>query len=208
MLYLGFILFCMAAIAGVNVAFAAPDKGFDAWSIVIAVVLSVVAVVIIDGIFATVARWLLPKKWFTADKTRFAASKKKCRFYEKIGIKKWKDLVPELGHLTGFRKNKIADPTNNEYVDRFIEEANFGVCGHALGMIFGFLLVFIEFAYAGYFLRIGLFVAVVNAFINFLSYAILRYNLSKLHTLKRINDKRQKRKAAEDVKNEEAAVTE
>ena len=73
----------MAAIAGVNVAFAAPDKGFDACSIVIAVVLSVVAVVIIDGIFATVARWLLPQKWFTADKTRFAASKKKCRFYEK-----------------------------------------------------------------------------------------------------------------------------
>ena len=207
MLYWGFILFCAAATAAVNAIFFATER-FGTWTIVIAVCLSVLAVIVIDGIFATVARWLLPKKWFTADKTHFAAGKKKCRFYEKIGIKKWKDLVPELGHLTGFRKNKIADPTNNEYVDRFIEEANFGVCGHFLGILFGFSLAFFEFIYSGYFIRIGLWVAIVNAFMNFLSYAILRYNLSKLHTLKRINDKRSKRKENEDKRISEAAITE
>ncbi len=194
MLYWGLVLICLVLIAALNCFFIAPINEWSVLFVIIATVLSVVAVIIIDGIFASVARWLLPKKWFKAENTRFSANKKKCRFYEKIGIKKWKDLVPELGHLTGFRKNKIEDPTNNEYVDRYIEEANYGVCGHTLGMVFGFLLAFFEFAYRGYFLTIGLPVAIVNVFFNFLSYAILRYNLSKLHTLKRINDKRMKRK--------------
>ena len=193
MLYLSFIILCIVLIAAINCIFSVSAGGWDVPFVILTVCLSVVAVILIDSIFAFVARWILPKKLVSADNIRFAAGKKRRIFYEKIGIKKWKDLVPELGHLTGFRKNKIADPTNNEYVQRFIEEANCGVWGHSFGMIFGFLLAFFEFAYPWYFIRIGLWVALVNAFINFLSYAILRYNLSKLHTLKRINEKRQKK---------------
>ena len=38
------------------------------------------------------------------------------KIYNKLKVKKWKDKIPEIGHFTGFRKNKISDPKNPEYI--------------------------------------------------------------------------------------------
>lgn len=192
MLYYGFIFICMAVIAVLNYFFAAPVYGFDIGFIILAVVISVVAVVVVDLIFAGIVRWLLPRKWFSHEKKRFSAGKRECRFYEKIGIKKWKDKIPELGKLTNFRKNKITDPTNNEYIARYIMEANFGIGVHLSGIITGFSIILI---YPAYWMCFGLPVAIVNVVYNCLSLFILRYNLPKLHTLYRLNERREKRAA-------------
>jgi hypothetical protein len=120
------------------------------------------------------------------------AGKRETIFYEKIGIKKWKDKVLELGSFAGFRKNKLIDPTNNEYVKRFIIESNYGIGVHVSGTIIGFLVIFC--CPKTLWLTVGLPVAIVNVFYNFLSYAILRYNLVKLHKLYRINEKRAQKK--------------
>ncbi len=177
---LGFTLL----IGGVNAFFYAPI-----WHVFVGAFGATVAVIAIDGLLAFVIRWLLPAKWFSHDKKFFAGRKAECRFYEKIGIKKWKDKVPELGDLTGFRKNKISDPTNNEFIARYILEANYGLTLHFLGMIFGFLIMLI---YPQFALNIAFPVAVVNFGFNFLSFAILRYNLPKLHTLYKFNLRRAK----------------
>ena len=48
---------------------------------------------------------LLPQNLWRYDKKPFLVSKKEVRFYEKLGIKKWKDkAVPELGASAGFSK--------------------------------------------------------------------------------------------------------
>ena len=185
--YLTTIIVCMAIICAFNIGFTT----LDPWYIILAVVINTVAVIVVDGIFATIVRWLLPKKWFSEDKLWFSESKKECSFYEKIGIKWWKDKVPELGMFTTTRKNKIAEPNNNEYVKGYIMEANYGVVVHIADVVFGFLIAFIyplEF-----FVNFALGVALVNAVLNFLPIFILRYNLRKLHRLYSLNERKNKK---------------
>ena len=187
MFYYGFILLCVIIISVIDTLAVAPLFALSWWYFPVFVVVSVVAVVLVDALFAFISRWILPKKWFNSPAKFFAAGKKEMRFYEKLGIKKWKDRIPELGFLTAFRKNKIFDPKNNEYVLRYIMEANYGVVVHITGIVFGFLIILVlpKFWYC-----VGLPVAVVNVFYNFLSLMILRYNLPKLHTLYKYNSKK------------------
>ena len=105
------------------------------------VVIATVSEIVIDSIFATVGRWLIPKKLVSIDKKWLSATKKESKFYEKIGIKRWKDKTLDLGAVTGFSKKKLGDATDNNYVERFIVEANHGVIVHALCIIFGFLVI-------------------------------------------------------------------
>lgn len=191
MIYFSSIILAAVIVGALNYFFNFAAFDFNAWNIVLCVAVSLVAVGAIDGLFATLVRWICPKKWFAVEKEGFAASKKECRFYEKLGIKKWKDKVVELGFFTGFRKNKIADPNNNEYVARYIIEANYGIGVHVAGMIFGFLVCLV---FPAHWYSIGLPVGFVNMIVNSLSFMILRYNLPKLRTLYRINAKRAARR--------------
>lgn len=167
----------------------------NTWEIVFCVAVSVIAAIAIDGLFATIVRWFLPAKWFSVDKKCWMAKRKECILYEKLGIKKWKDKVIELGMFTNFRKNKIADPNNNEYVGRYILEANFGVGCHIAGVLCGYLVCLI---FPSHWYSVGLPVGFVNMILNGLALMILRYNLPKLHTLYRINAKREERRKAKE----------
>ena len=189
MFYFLTILMCMIFISLLNVFISIPIFNFDAWYVVIAVVVSTISVIIVDGIFATLVRRALPKKWFLLTKKGFVAGKKECRFYEKIGIKKWKEKVLELGMFTNFRKNKIVNPTDNEYLARYIMEANYGIICHLACVVFGYVIIFIY--PLKYLLCFGVPVATVNAVLNLLPLFILRYNLSKLHSLYKFNERRQ-----------------
>ncbi len=191
MLYVLSIIFCVIVVSVINVFATASQYGYQPIHMFMWTCIVTVCVIAIDGIFATIVRWLCPQKWFRITKTSFIASKKEARFYEKIAIKKWKDKVLELGSLTNFRKNKIAEPNNNEYVERYILEANYGIGVHACGMLFGFAATVC--CPINLMLPIGLPVSIINLFFNFLPFAILRYNLPKLHTLYRINAKREAR---------------
>lgn len=197
-LYVSSILICMTLIGVANYFVATPIFGFELWYIIVGVTISTVAVILIDAIFATIVRWAMPEKWFSVDKKLFVPSKRTCRFYEKLGIKKWKDKVLELGGFSGFHKDKLGDATNNEYVSRFIIEANYGILVHIFCIVFGFLVVFVF--PLKYWLCFGIPVAFVNGVLNLLPLWILRYNLPKLHTLYKYNQKRQtKRESAQSV---------
>ena len=180
-LYLTTILVAMVIIAVINYFIATPIFGFDLPYIILAVVISTIGVIVVDLIFALIVRRFLPAKWFSVDKKGYLAGKKEMRFYEKLGVKRWKEKVPELGALTGFRKNKIANPGSVEYLGRYIEEANFGIIVHLSNAIFGFLIIF--FYPLKYFLCFGVPVAFVNAILSIMPLIILRYNLPKLHSL-------------------------
>ena len=153
------------------------------------VAFAVTIVVVIDGLTATLAR-LLPASFAQSDKKIFTVAKKEKLFYEKLKIRKWKDKIPEIGHFTGFRKNKIADPKSVEYVERFLLEACYGEIGHFASCITGFLTL-LFFPLTPYWLAISIPVAVINALMNLPSLFILRYNSYKLEILKKNNQKRQ-----------------
>src|SRR5574344_1151429 len=118
------ILLSMILITVVNIIF--NGYNLSILYIILAVVISTIAVIGIDGFFAFFIRRFLPEKWFTSTKKFFNVSKREERFYTKLKIKIWKDKVPELGGFTNFHKNKIYDGTNNEYVEQFLIESNYG----------------------------------------------------------------------------------
>ncbi len=179
-LYLTIIIVANIIIAGANILFGTATFGYSPLFVILATIGTTVFQFAIDGLFAIIIN-KLPNKWFAVDKKCFQVSKKTQRFYEKLKIKKWKDKVWELGGLGGFRKNKLSDPDNPEYLERFIIESNKGIVTHRIGYFVGFLGIFlIPLKYA---LVIGIPVALVNLFLNILSTMILKYNLPKLHTV-------------------------
>ena len=153
--------------------------------------LAVVLVILVDALVATVCR-LLPAKCANHERKIYTVSVREKKFYEKLKIRKWKDKVPEIGHFTGFRKNKIADPKSVEYLDRFLLEACYGELGHFLSLFLGFAIL-LFFPLTGIWLAVSIPVAVVNFLLNLPSLFILRYNSYKLEILRKSNLKKQRR---------------
>lgn len=156
----------------------------EIWYIIVAAVSSTVAAIAIDGLFAFIIR-RLPEKWFSYKLPFFSVSKKECSFYQKLGIRKWKDKVLELGNFTNFHKDKVYSPNDNEYIERFLLESNYGEIIHLVGIVVGWAVIFIfPLKYA---LCFGVPVALVNSVLNYLPYCILRYNTPRLLLLHRRN---------------------
>lgn len=141
--------------------------------------IDILVVFIIDAIIAFVIR-RLPEKWFVYKYKVFKIFKWERKFYEAIKIKKWKDKIPELGQLTNFKKNKVREPKNSEYLLRYLMECVYGETTHFLSIILGFLILLINPKCCLYF---GLPIAIANGIISYLSFAILRYNRPKLTIL-------------------------
>ena len=172
-LYLGIIFFANVLISVLNIVFGTAA----AWWVIVMTVASTVFQFAIDGLFAVIVN-KLPDRWFAMDKKCFQVTKRSQNFYEKLKIRKWKDKVWELGGLGGFRKNKINEPDNPEYFEKFIIESNKGIVTHRIGYFVGFLGVFLfPLKYA---FKIGVPVALVNLVLNILPVMILRYNIPKL----------------------------
>lgn len=176
-LYLSIVFIAMALIMFFNIWLGVPVFGYSPLYVMIAVVFSVVVEIAIQGIIATIVN-NLPDKWFTHDKKLFKISKNERKFYEKIKIRAWKDKVWELGGLGGFRKNKIADPNDPEYLLKFVVESNKGVTDHVVGIVLGFAVIFVlPLKYA---LVIGVPVALTNVILCVMPTMILRYNIPKI----------------------------
>lgn len=157
--------------------------------------LAVVLVITVDALTATVAR-LLPKKYANEKSKIYQVGKREKVFYEKLKIRKWKDKVPEIGHFTGFRKNKIVDPKSVEYLDRFLLEACYGELGHLFSLFTGFLIMLL-FPITKIWIAITIPVCIINICLNLPSLFILRYNSYKLRILR--NNLLKKQKQAETV---------
>ena len=176
-LYLSIVFGAVALIAGLNIGFGSFDFNHSALWVICAVVLSTIVEIAIQGIIATIVKHL-PNKWFAHDRKLFKISKKERGFYEKLKIRAGKDKVWELGGLGGFRKNKIADKNDPEYLLKFVVESNKGIVDHVVGIFLGFLVVFmLPLKYA---LVIGVPVAFVNVVLCTMPTMILRYNIPKI----------------------------
>jgi len=179
LLVFSIIFIAMVLICSLDIIFAAPAMNVAPWFFIVAVVVSVVYQFAVDGLFAFIVS-KFPNKWFE-NKKFFDVSKKEQRFYEKLGIRSWKDKVWELGGLGGFSKSKITDPNDPEFSRRFLVESYKGEVDHIIGMFVGFTVIFIfplKFAWL-----VGVPVAIVNLVLNYMPIMILRYNTPKLKVL-------------------------
>lgn len=198
MLLYGIIVLVAVSIISVLNIFLNSFMDLPWYHYVIATLVYAVAVFAIDAIVAILIR-KMPEKHFDANKKFFTASKKELNFYKKIGVKSWKDHIPELGQFTDFHKDKIYEPTNNKYVSRFLLEASYGVSIHFWSIFFGMLIIFIDWRMflgnSNLCLTIALPVIVVNAILNFLPICVLKTNIPSLKLLYKINAKRDAAKA-------------
>lgn len=182
-LYCLIIFICASIIAVCNAIFnKSMTLGYSIWS----TVLSVVLVVLIDAITALIISRMNDKR-FNLQSKLYNISKKRSKFYEKLKIKSWKDKVIELGALNHFRKNKIKNPNNNEYLNKFLIESAKGIWVHLASMILGFLVIFLlplKYAFC-----VGFYVAFVNMVLNLLPLMILQYNFPKLKVMIKYNER-------------------
>ena len=165
------------------------------------IAIGVVFEILVDGLVATIAR-LMPAKFADHTKKVYQVSAKEKKFYEKLKIRLWKDKIPEIGHFTGFRKNKLAEPQSIEYVDRFLLESCYGEIGHFFALFLGFTVLFL-YPLSDVWFALAIPVAIVNFFLNLPSLLVLRYNSYKLVVLKKSLLKKQQRaqKAEKPVEN-------
>ncbi len=145
--------------------------------------LAVALIVLIDAIVAVICR-SLPASLANPERKIFAVSKKEKLFYERLKIRKWKDKIPEIGHLTGFRKNKLAQPSDLGYLRRFLLENCYGEIVHIVSVPCGFAILAFRRLTKTWF-SIALPVAIVNAVLNILPIFVLRYNYYKLKILEK-----------------------
>lgn len=180
------IIFICALIGSITISLVYDILFFLVFAVMI---LGIIIVIIVDGITAALCR-MLPKKLANYQSKIYLVSKKEKNFYEKIKIRKWKEKIPEIGHFTGFRKNKITDPKNPDYIERFLYEISYGEIGHFISVFTGFLLLLIPW-FKPFWLFTAIFIAVVNGILNLLPLIVLRYNsytlLLILKRLKRQN---------------------
>ncbi len=198
MLYLVIIIAGNLLISALNMIFDpagfVPAGHLRIWYLAISVAFTITAVAI-DGLAAFVIR-KMPEKYFDPDRKHFGTSQKRIKRYRKLGIKKWKSKVPELGGFTSFHKDKVRKPNDDEYVGRYMLEACYGIVIHEVSVPAGFLLIplslliFMKFPVIT--LTVALPVAAVNAVLIYAPAMVLRYNLPKLKILRERNMSRSK----------------
>ena len=180
-LYISTILVSMAIISVLNICFGTAYFGYTPLQVIGWTVLAVVIEIVIDLILAGIFH-SMPNKWYNPDKKCFCVSKKERKFYEKIGIKKWKDKILELGAIGGFRKNKLKDSADPDYLNTFLIENNKGIIIHISNIVLGFLIMLclpIKYAWV-----ISFPVGCVNFVLGLLPIFVLRYNIPKLKVAK------------------------
>lgn len=116
----------------------------------------------------------------------FKVSGKGRKRLERLGVRKFKDHLPDLGKLfVGFSKTKIADPKDPEYIKKYIHETCVGEIGHIVGALAGFLIMACV-PVNHYWLTIALPCAVVNMVLAIMPIIAMRYNRYKLTVLLKV----------------------
>ncbi len=171
MFYIITILVSACLIIAANLAFS-PFSWELLGSLSLSVAIGVVAVIAVDGIFALLIRRLTPASWYHPRKSLFEVKKGERSFYARIKIKKWKDLVPELGLFTGFSKSEVKDTGDSAYLERFLTESNYGMVIHLANALLGFLIMFIPWCSSP---SVWIPIFAVNFILSLMPVAVLRY---------------------------------
>ena len=130
-----------------------------------------------DVVAALLCR-LIPKSKINIHSKIFKTFKFERGFYEKLGIRWWKEKIPELGgKLEGFSKSNIQSDSL-EYFEMFIKLSITGEITHHICILLGILTFFI---FPNYILTFTLPLFLVNVYFNILPVFVQRYNRPKLY---------------------------
>jgi len=152
--------------------------------------LGVLYEIILNSIIAIVFGKLVTSKIFNKDSKFYKTTKFELKFYNFIKIKKWKDKVLELGIFGGFRKNKLKDTKDQEYLNKFILEINKGIVVHFISIFICVFILIIPPLINLYYITIP--IIIVAIVLNLLPLFVLKFIRPKMLKLKEYNQKRNK----------------
>jgi len=121
-------------------------------------------------------RYALPKKWVDPTRRRFNVMAWESKLYVKLGIRRWTPLIPELGQLADFRKDRIRSDTP-AYFYQFLEETAYAELMHEWTFVFGALPMLV---YGVEGLHCTLPMCLINLLMQIPPVMIQRYNRPKL----------------------------
>ena len=188
-LYLTIIFVVSCTVALFNALFASMGAGIA----VLHTALNVVLMVAIDAIVALIVH-SVPEEKIDPFKKIFVANNKERKFYEKLGVRVWKDIIPESGKaLAGFDKRQIEKPNDNTYILKFLRETCYAGIMHVISIF----ACFVVFAFMPYKLSIVLPVVLTNVLLQLLPVIVQRYNRIRLISLYYFNKRHQEREQNE-----------
>lgn len=181
-MYLFFVFFCIISIIVINLVL--NFSGLTALWLLVSF-----ACVLLPSLFVAIIIRLLPKNWFDYNKKIYHVSEQEKNFLVKLGVRKWKDKIPDLGATVKFKKNELVDSKNIEYLKKFIQETCYGEILHIFCIISALLSLL--FFPRNIFLTMALPIAIIYSLINIPSILIQRYNRPRLiKQLKRLERNR------------------
>ena len=172
-LYLFIIGVAIAVITGINIACGVASPLYA----VVAVVFCVVLQIALDALAALAIR-LTPDRLYPAESPRYRVRGWEKKLYLKLGVRAWKDHIPDLGGIGGFSKKRLQSPDDPAYIEKYVIECHKGVLTHRLCYPLGLLVMLTLPNLCA--LTIGLPGAVNNLILNALPTMALRYNTPML----------------------------
>ena len=132
----------------------------------------------VSSTLITITTRIVPEKWFNPFRRVYKISPREKNIYLKLKIKKWKDVIPELGKLGGFAKNKCKEPNNPQYIFKFLTETCIAETLHLLSAISGILVLII--LPKQFFFTMSLPIFLLNALLHIMPMLVQRYIRPKL----------------------------
>lgn len=127
----------------------------------------------IDALAALSVRYLMPKWAMDARRHFWHVHRCERAIYVRLGIRRWKDKIPEAGGLlVGFSKKHVTDAKSPTYLLHFLSETCYAELMHLISIPLGFAVILAFPAQLAYF---GLPVALINALLNLLPILVQRY---------------------------------
>lgn len=180
MFYILIIAISMILIIGINVllVFLGCIDSFSYLYAILAPIFNLIVIVLWELAIAGIIH-AFPAKYFSPYSKRFKIFDFERGLYEKSGIRKWKDYIPDSGQLCDFKKDELKS-TEVEYLHKFLVEACYADAIHLWMGIGGFLILLISIPYPVALWTISFPIAFISLLLNIPPLIIQRYNRPKL----------------------------
>ncbi len=187
MLYFLIVLCAMFFVETMTISVSLITNSYSLVYAIIAPIFVNFYVIVVLAFLALSLRFLLPKRWLNYQSRYFKTRDFEIKKLQNLGIKKWKDKVPEMGWTAGFPKDKLKS-LDHKYLAKFLQETCFAEIMHNLAAVLGFTVLFFFPLKYYYFVLPILF---VNLFLHLLPCLIqryTRYRLAKIYELQKTKD--------------------
>lgn len=189
--YIIIIVCSVLLIFGCNAPLAVSAAELSLGVLLMFLILAVLEAFVVDAIAALAVRYVIPQSFYDPLSKRFKCLRMEKKLYIKLGIRKWKDKIPETGGLlVGFQKKHATALHDNAYVYKFMQETCYAELMHILSIPLGFITL--ALCPRSLMLTVALPVACVNAFLQLLPVAVQRFIRPQLLRVYNANQRRQK----------------